>query len=123
MKEQNRKVGLLRFSLALAGLSLMLGVGACGGDDSAPAPDGGAACGGIAGHRCPEDPSTIYCDFEDTVQCGATDGSGVCRARPTTCLLDCPGVCGCDGKFYCNACEAHRAGVDDAPGTTCMMSR
>ncbi len=27
------------------------------------------------------------------------------------CTADCLGVTGCDGKFYCNECEMHRAGV------------
>ncbi|GIV34673.1 MAG: hypothetical protein KatS3mg031_2208 [Chitinophagales bacterium] len=35
------------------------------------------------------------------------------------CTLDCPGVCGCDGKFYCNTCEAHRHGIEVDPGRKC----
>ena len=27
------------------------------------------------------------------------------------CTADCPGVEGCDGKFYCNECEAAKAGM------------
>ncbi len=27
------------------------------------------------------------------------------------CPEDCPGVIGCDGKLYCNLCEANRNGV------------
>jgi hypothetical protein len=27
------------------------------------------------------------------------------------CTDDCPGVRGCDGKFYCNECEANRQGI------------
>lgn len=28
------------------------------------------------------------------------------------CTADCPGVIGCDGKHYCNACEAARVGIE-----------
>lgn len=27
------------------------------------------------------------------------------------CTADCPGVVGCDGKSYCNECEANRKGI------------
>jgi hypothetical protein len=27
------------------------------------------------------------------------------------CTADCPGVIGCDGKFYCNECDALRHGI------------
>jgi hypothetical protein len=61
-----------------------------------------------------------YCDFEPGDMCGAGKGAeGVCRPRPTNCPADCPGVCGCDGKFYCNACGAHSDGVDDTSSDSC----
>ena len=69
-------------------------------------------CGGIATIKCPE---SMYCEGE----CGG-DRLGFCMPRPDTCPRDCPGACGCgDGKFYCNACVAHRAGTDDLPLETC----
>jgi hypothetical protein len=27
------------------------------------------------------------------------------------CTQDCPGITGCDGKIYCNDCEAARQGI------------
>lgn len=84
-------------------------------------PDGAtpAACGGFASLRCP-DPDLSYCDYNDaTTVCGQGDIQGVCRPRPTECPQDCPGVCGCDGYFYCNECVAYQAGIDVHPGATC----
>lgn len=75
--------------------------------------DGGAVCGGIAGSTCAENE---WCDFDaahGAPACGTADAQGICRPRPEVCPLDCPGACGCDGRFYCNACEAHAAGTDD----------
>lgn len=68
-------------------------------------------CGGIAARVCPN-PEGQFCDYDDTASCGISDGSGVCRDRPTACTKECTTVCGCDGKIYCNACEANRAGTD-----------
>ncbi len=99
-----------------AGASGSAGTG--GGD-----PDGatGAMCGGIASIPCP-DPDVTFCDYDDKEDCGMGDIMGVCTPRPGNCTEDCPGICGCDGIFYCNACKAHQAGKDTLPeGTgTCM---
>lgn len=38
--------------------------------------------------------------------------SGICSA-------DCPGVCGCDDVFYCNECEANRAGISKVTSGEC----
>jgi hypothetical protein len=92
------------------------GGGGTGGSSSSDA--SGAMCGGIANIQCP-DPNLAYCDFDDKITCGQGDMAGTCMPRPDVCPKDCPGVCGCDGKFYCNACEAHRAGTDDSPTGTC----
>ena len=35
------------------------------------------------------------------------------------CTQDCPGVCGCDGKFYCNGCIAAKEGIAVEQGETC----
>jgi hypothetical protein len=37
---------------------------------------------------------------------------GSCLLRPKACTADCPIVCGCDGKLYCNACIANAWGTD-----------
>jgi len=68
---------------------------------------GPPTCGGFTGEECPDG---SYCDFPEG--CGFADGSGVCEPRPEGCTEDCPGVCGCDGAFYCNGCMAAQAGID-----------
>jgi hypothetical protein len=85
----------------------------------------GTACGGRAGNTCGP---TFFCDFDPNAMCGAADAQGVCRPRPSICPADCPGVCGCDGRFYCNACTAQSMGTDDVPanaggGLTCQRDR
>jgi len=84
-------------------------------DDTGCMPDaGGAACGGLAGVQCAADE---WCDFPDG--CGYPDALGVCKKRPEGCTADCPGVCGCDGKFYCNVCSANGLGIDTSNDTSC----
>ena len=77
---------------------------------------GGQVCGVRGTDPCPSDQ---YCDFPDEAMCGAADAPGTCRARPDACTEDCPGVCGCDGQFHCNACAAASAGVDVDPDGSC----
>jgi hypothetical protein len=31
-------------------------------------------------------------------------------------------VCACDGKLYCNACAAHKEGIDDVTTDTCKRT-
>ena len=98
------------------------GTGGTGGTAGAAGNPGDASsdvCGGIASLRC-TDPNTTFCDYPDQMACGAGDATGVCTPRPDSCSKDCPGVCGCDGKRYCNACEANRAGIDVQPMGTCQ---
>ena len=78
---------------------------------------GGAVCGGKAGIKCAPGQ---FCAFDPAGSCGNADNVGACTPEPGGCTADCPGACGCDGKFYCNACDAHSAGVDvssASPGT------
>lgn len=72
-------------------------------------------CGGLAGLMCPADQ---WCDMGG---CDFDDSFGLCRDKPQGCFTDCPGVCGCDGKFYCNACMANAAGVGVSKSTQCMQ--
>jgi hypothetical protein len=115
----------------------------CGGDDTAPNSTGGSGgsgtggsagsggtggsgtgdasgenCGGFASLQCSA-PEASFCDYDDKQACGQTDATGICTLRPAACTDDCPGVCGCNGKFYCNACQANRDGTDVHPTGTC----
>lgn len=65
-------------------------------DDTRPCPDG------------------LYCDRGD-----ACRGPGTCFPIPEECTEDCPGVCGCDGRDYCNSCIAARAGVTVSHAGSC----
>lgn len=75
-----------------------------------------AFCGGKAGIPCAVDE---WCQFDPLTPCGNADGGGTCQPRPQGCPADCPGACGCNGVFYCNACKAHASGVDVAEGLSC----
>jgi hypothetical protein len=94
--------------------------GAGGGASSASSAQSGGgasptACGGRRGATCSGDQ---VCDWSDD-SCGSADGEGTCAPRPEGCPEDCPGVCGCDGLFYCNTCGAHSAGVDVSALASC----
>ena len=78
-------------------------------DGSPSGSPGNGRCGGIAGLQCTPDE---WCEYDNPGSCGSGDQMGTCRSRPEVCTKDCPGVTGCDGQFYCNACMAHRAGFD-----------
>lgn len=75
------------------------------------------SCGGRGGAGCePQD----FCDYTPEAACGTFDAPGQCKPRPQGCPLDCPGVCGCDGQFYCNACAANAQGVAVSPDQSCQ---
>jgi hypothetical protein len=78
--------------------------------------EGGAMCGGFVGLTCGDGQ---WCDYDGDA-CGNADASGTCRSKPTNCPLDCPGVCGCDGNFYCNTCLANAAGTDTTTDRSCI---
>ncbi|MCC6551431.1 MAG: hypothetical protein IT372_00230 [Polyangiaceae bacterium] len=129
--------------LALASFASMLLLGACDGSvESSPGGGGGSTttgstttttttttttgtgggggqstCGGLAGEACAP---TEYCSYADG-SCGHNDSQGTCLPRPGPCPPDCPGVCGCDGQFYCSECAAREAGVDVDPFVACAQ--
>ncbi|WP_433926254.1 hypothetical protein AB3662_25340 [Sorangium cellulosum] len=96
------------------------GAGGAGGATSSTSGGGGTpvACGARSGGTCGAEE---YCDFPDD-SCGTFDTVGQCADRPDVCTADCPGVCGCDGQFYCNACTAQMAGVDVSESTSCLKA-
>lgn len=90
--------------------SALLAVNAYGNPPSAKV---GESCGGIGGTRCD---SGLYCDFGDATKdrpssCGKGDAPGKCVKKPEVCTKNIKYVCGCDGKTYSNACEAHNHGI------------
>jgi hypothetical protein len=68
----------------------------------------GIVCGGFAGSECP---ANEYCDYEPST-CGATDGTGICRTRPSGCPDIYSPTCACDGMVYGNDCDAAANGFD-----------
>jgi hypothetical protein len=88
-------------------------------DGPALLPDGGAAfCATNA--DCPSDQ---YCQVDGLcVVTGAMGGTCTPRPELAKCpdWTECPDVCGCDGKTYCAACEAHAAGVSVAHDGPCL---
>ena len=108
-----RSIGVRLGSLVIFGAVSVLLSGAGPGQpasaEAADRPPAGRQCGGFLGLQCNPDE---WCEYDNPGSCGNADQGGACRPRPQVCTKDCPGVTGCDGEFYCNACMAHRAGYD-----------
>ncbi|MCA9604249.1 MAG: hypothetical protein KC619_01555 [Myxococcales bacterium] len=109
-------------SASCGGIACVAGEECCVGCDGMPF----CTAGGCPAMPCPalctrsaECAATEWCDL-DGVGCG---GSGTCVPRPTACSDPCPGVCGCDGITYCNACDANVAGVEVERNTPCEFAR
>lgn len=118
---------LLPVALAACGSSITPAGGGAGGTSGTTASTSsstgtvstGSACGGPSAVPCAADQ---YCRFAtSTPACGQWGTEGTCEPRPTGCPPDCPGVCGCDGQFYCSACAAAEAGQDTLPGDSCAV--
>jgi hypothetical protein len=101
-------------SAGQAGRGGTTGSGGTAGRGGSSGTGGRRVCGGIAGLTCNE---SEWCDYAD--HCGAGDMQGVCTPKPGACTKDCPGVCGCDGNRYCNACLAQQQGIDVSPTASC----
>lgn len=53
----------------------------------------------------------LFCRREPAASCGRFDAPGVCATKPMACPAIFAPVCGCDGKNYSSACEAHGNGI------------
>ena len=73
-------------------------------------------CGGSLGLVCGDDE---FCDYAD-LSCGDEQAVGTCVTKPLLCPIFPDPVCGCDGKYYKNACSANSSGVSVSDDTACL---
>lgn len=112
----------MRGIIAVLGIAALALTAGCGGraarpGDGGPGADGWTASDGGAGcTSSAECGAGHYCFFAHG--CGTT-GKGTCKPRPGACPEHCPRICGCNGKTYCNSCEAAADGVSVASGSAC----
>ncbi|HJL02651.1 MAG TPA: hypothetical protein RMH85_01430 [Polyangiaceae bacterium LLY-WYZ-15_(1-7)] len=100
------------------------GCGLCAAPGQACPPvgcDDGGALGGDGGLPRAFCVSNAECgpDERCVPEEGSCGGAGTCLPRPSECEESCPGVCGCDGVRYCNACVAEQAGQGVDPAASC----
>ncbi len=107
--------------LAAAAIVLLVPRSSWASEEEGPAPQAGgegALCGGLLGLRCD---SGFYCDYSNSLLCGATDATGVCRAAgPCPAVVD--PVCACSGRTYPNLCELAQAGEFKAHDGPCARN-
>ena len=74
------------------------------------------ACGARLGNTCGKGE---YCRFSMNAICGRADQTGRCTRKPNSCPSAKATVCGCDGRTFRNACQAHAAGVSVLASGAC----
>jgi hypothetical protein len=115
-------------SLAFTAAALAAVFPSCTDDEVTPTPVAAEAGADTAPNKitCGQ-PGTLcagdeWCAYSLVGSCGREGQLGTCDKRPATCSGDCPAVCGCDGKAYCNPCEAQAAGTDVDKARNCFPS-